>query len=180
MEIFGGVIAGVQLADRVIMVCGKYAAGVKGAKGEIETLQKELEGTKTVFQNVNEFMAKPDDTTSEKFPELMKIAVDCENELKELEKKLEVLGKRRFKVLSSRSLSWPFERGEVDQIVGRLERKKTSLALALNLLIIKRQYVAKANAAPFLVLIELQGRNRRSCEAEAERGRRRRRTEARH
>jgi hypothetical protein len=140
MEGLGGaasVIAVIQLADRILTLCGNYALSVKDAKKDIDRFTTEVGSLQSVLERVAE-MAKSDAmklyTSRSAVEGLEGIIKGCQSTLLELEVQL---GPRKGHKLMSRfglrALKWPFKSKDVTNIIEALDRHKSTIILALNL-----------------------------------------------
>lgn len=131
------IIAVIQIADRIICLCGTYATAVKDAKKDIERLAVEVEALQKVLKSADE-MADSSQMklcTSDSVLEVLAGSIEqCRSTLSELESQLDP-GKER-KILGRfgrRALKWPFQSKDVKKIVEALSRHKGTIILALNM-----------------------------------------------
>ena len=139
MEVAASIIGVVQLADRVLLLCGNYIQSVRSAKDDIKLVSEEVGTLKSVLERagrmVNDEIMKdyvPDSVRQE----LGTIITSCQLTLKELDSKLDhsqkESGIRKFLHISS-TLKWPFKSKEVEDIVQKLHRHKGTITLTLQL-----------------------------------------------
>ena len=126
----------VQLADRILTLCGSYALAVKDAKTDIERLGTEVESLQSVLKRVSE-VVENDATklyaSQSAMRQMEKIIKSCQSTLVELEDKLDPKkGKKGMSRFGLRAMKWPFKRDEVTNIIDSLNRHKGTVALALN------------------------------------------------
>lgn len=132
----GSVIAVVQLADRVLALCGKYALAVKDAKEDIQRLKSEVEALRDVLTSVNKLIG--DNAANSKASEsaLMTLAGSvpkCGAELDELMIRLDPSkGRKVMNHFGLRALKWPFMSKDVTKIIEALDRHKGTITLSLN------------------------------------------------
>ena len=131
------IIAVIQVADRILTLCGNYALAVKDAKKDIERLMTEVASLDNVLKRVDG-MAKSDAMnlyiSHSVVKELGGTIRGCRSTLCELEAQLDP-GKRH-KLMSHfgiRALKWPFKSKDVINIIETLNRHKCTIILALNL-----------------------------------------------
>ena len=139
MEALGGVasaFAVVQIADRVLTLCGSYVIEVKEAQKEVKRIQDELFNLKIVLERIDKLTSSNSSSpnpTLHANPELYRIISSCKELLHDVETKLESgirpATMRRF---GKRALKWPFKSKDVTKILDSLDRNKTSLNLILN------------------------------------------------
>ena len=139
MEVAASIIGVVQLADRVLLLCGNYLQSVRSAKDDIEQVSAEVETLKSVLERadrmVNNEIMKEYMSDSLK-QELDKIITSCQLTLKKLDSKLDhrqkESGIRRLLHVSP-TLKWPFKSKEVMTIIQELDRHKGTITLTLQL-----------------------------------------------
>jgi hypothetical protein len=140
MEGLGGaasVIAVIQLADRILTLCGTYALSVKDAKRDIDRFTAEVGSLQSVLERVAE-MAKSDMmklyTSHSAVEGLEGIIEGCQSTLSELEAQLDPRkGHKLMSRFGFRALKWPFKSKDVTNIIKALDRHKSTIILALNL-----------------------------------------------
>ncbi|KAJ9302280.1 hypothetical protein DTO271G3_1146 [Paecilomyces variotii] len=147
MEALGSaasVIAVIQVTGSVIKICWGYIGEAKDAKEDIQYLVKVIEDFQTVLEKMHSLL---DVQNGQKIPvtqALSRTISECRRDLEKLGKKLDAgrpkekndENRKRDKViryLGWRSIKWPFERKEVEKIVGRIERYKRVFLAALQL-----------------------------------------------
>lgn len=124
------VIAVVQLADRVLTLCGNYVAAVKDARKDIERLRTEVTSLQRVLQKVDPIVENKTRTLHSPHPvveELGEVIKGCQTTLLELESELD-LGKHKLR----RVLKWPLRSKKVASVIETLDRHKSTLILALS------------------------------------------------
>ena len=130
------VVALVQLTDRIVTLCGKYASGIKNAPADIQGLSNEVTALRSVLKRVDELnnsSAGSVHTSISDTHELEKRIKDCETILSEIERKLNP-GQRQSMIrrLGRRTLKWPFEAEEVAKLMHSLESHKSALLIILH------------------------------------------------
>jgi len=126
------VIAVIQLADRILAICGKYATAVKDAKKDVEHLSQEVKSVTEVLKKLDELLSGPNGAKLSASQELRKALTDCVSELEALEDRLGLgNGRKIMRRFGLRALKWPFEREEVEKVIKNLERCKQLFTLAL-------------------------------------------------
>ncbi|KAJ5991396.1 WD40 repeat-like protein [Penicillium canescens] len=126
------VIAVVQLTGSLVKLCGGYIQEVRNAREEILTLQRAIFGLQDSLQalqnNLQENKAKCPSTSSR----LPSDITACLSDLQALEARLDRgKGKALMRKMGLRALKWPLERTEVEGLIRRLERYKSSFLLSL-------------------------------------------------
>jgi hypothetical protein len=134
MEVLGGVasiIAVIQISEQVLELCGKYASGVLHAREEIGYLTKEVKAVQCVLKELNDVIERDGkDSKAAMFDEPVK---ECAAVLSDLRVSLnQGMGRRKMRKLGHRALAWPFKSGDVEKEIKKLERQKTTIALALS------------------------------------------------
>lgn len=130
----GTILAVIQLTGSVAKICGKYITGVKGATGEIESLQHELEGLKGVLQRLDELLKGPHGPVLRASQDLAKNIDHCHARLAALKEHIEPSDKRKFMTkLGLRALKWPLKRDEVERTTKELDRDKSLFLTALQI-----------------------------------------------
>src|SRR5437667_7137257 len=116
------IIAVIQVADRVLCLCGKYASAVKDAKEDIRRLTSEIEALRKVLKSADEMgnSSAMKLYTSESMLEVLAGSIkECRSTLSDLETRLDP-GKERKKIMSRfglRALKWPFSSKDVINII---------------------------------------------------------------
>lgn len=116
------VIAVVQVAERVLTLCGKYALAVKDAKDDIGRLTREVEALHTVFKSVDE-MIKDGIRTTLTLEPLLEALVSptgkCGADLEDLAIRLDTgKGRKLMSPLGLRAFKWPFKSKDITKIIG--------------------------------------------------------------
>ncbi|KAH8588534.1 vegetative incompatibility protein HET-E-1 [Bisporella sp. PMI_857] len=125
------IIAVIDLSAKVASICFQYSREVAGAKNEILSLQAELSGLQDVLEKLKHLLEQPDSAKLSALPEINHALDAAENQLKELDKKLDIEKSRNpLKRYGLRALKWPFESNDVRKIIDRLERFKSTISLA--------------------------------------------------
>jgi hypothetical protein len=131
------VIAVIQLADRVLTLCGKYVSAVKDAKKDIERLSTEVGSLQRVLQRVDLIIGNKTLTLHSPRPvveELEEVIKGCQTTLLELKSRLDLgKGNKPNSRFWLRALEWPFQSKDVANIIETLDRHKSTLLLALSL-----------------------------------------------
>jgi hypothetical protein len=126
------VIAVIDLAAKTASLCFQYSRDVAGAKKEITELQTELFDLQNVLEKVKRLLDQPDSAKLLAFSESKHAFDNCKDELKELNRRLNVSTTRKsLSRLGLRALKWPLESKEVEKAVNHLERYKNTISLVL-------------------------------------------------
>jgi hypothetical protein len=127
-----GIIAVIQLSERVLSYCRRFIGKISGAKREEAQIIATIAGLKGYFEFLQGFVV--DDGNSARLPQLNSIcreegALDiCAGLLKDIESKLQP--ERDYnRVL--KKLAWPSQRKEIEEALEVIERQKTLIMLAL-------------------------------------------------
>ena len=126
------VIAVIDLSAKVALGCLTYSHAVKNAAKDIDRLQSEVNSLKEVLENVKQLLGTSDGARLSASPQLTKDIDGCRSELTTLDQRLNPTKSRKaMSRFGIRALKWPFESKAVYEIIGRLERLKGSISLAL-------------------------------------------------
>ena len=143
MEVAASIIGVVQLADRVLSLCGNYLQSVRSAKDDINRVSAEVGTLKSVLERADQMVN--DEIMKDYMPdslrqELGTIITSCQLTLEDLESKLESKLDHNQKGSSIRgllhvssTLKWPFKSKEVMNIIQELDRHKGTITLTLQL-----------------------------------------------
>ncbi|KAL4961614.1 WD40-repeat-containing domain protein [Aspergillus stella-maris] len=132
LSLAASVIAVIQLTGSLVKLCGGYIQEVRNAPEEILTLQRAITGLQNILKDlhnnlqVNNANALP---TSSRLPSDINA---CLSDLQALEAKLDAeQGKTLMRKMGLRALKWPLKRTEVEGLMQKLERYKSSFLLSL-------------------------------------------------
>jgi hypothetical protein len=132
------VVAVIQLTVTVWSLCSDYLKQAKNAKKDIQRLQGELVGLETVLDGAHSLLKGPNSDklrVSQKFSnELRKCSLQLHNLKAKLENKPDT--RKRDKIIHSwrfRSLKWPFESKDIDNIVRDIFKFRETLSTSLNI-----------------------------------------------
>ena len=126
------VVAIIDISAKITSLCYQYFVAVKGAKIEIERLQKKVADIERVLKNIKKLLDGPHKARLPTTHNLFESLEQCSKELKHLEEELEP-GKTR-KVMSRvglRALKWPFTSKKVEMIISSMEGYEHTFTLAL-------------------------------------------------
>jgi hypothetical protein len=128
------VIAVVELSAKVVSVCVEYSRAIKNATKDIDLLLNELKSLQDVLEKVKQLLDGPNGSRLSASQSLRNGLDSSGSELKTLDQKLEPsISRKRMSRIGLRALKWPFETEEVNKVLGRLERCKQAISLALQL-----------------------------------------------
>lgn len=131
------IIAVIQIADRILCLCGTYATAVKDAKKDIERLAGEVEALQKALKSADEMAHSSPmklDTSGSVSEVLAGSIEQCRSALGELESQLDPGEKRKIvSRFGIRALKWPFKSKDVTKIIDALSRHKGTIILALNM-----------------------------------------------
>ncbi|CAM1512017.1 Fc.00g095300.m01.CDS01, partial [Cosmosporella sp. VM-42] len=137
MEVVGGtasVIAVVDIAAKVIVLCSNYLTAVSKARYEISRLQEQVKCLQTILQDAAHLLETPDGrllSTSRKLDDALK---KCRYELDEVHDKLEPgTARKTMRRVGFRALKWPFKKGDVEAIVASLISHRDTIATGLQI-----------------------------------------------
>lgn len=127
------VIALVEISVKVLSLTVEYSTQVKSAKDDIARFCLELEAFIKVLRSLRELAQNPEATKLVTFKSLAESIQQCKLDLEQLLKKLEPgKGRKAMSRYGVRALKWPFERKELHDLIGILERYKSTFIAALN------------------------------------------------
>jgi prefoldin subunit 5 len=123
------IISIIELTATIASICLEYSRAVKNAQKNINRLSDELTNLQKIVESVEQLLDRPE---SAKLLASRKSSVDeCLEQLKTLHQKLEPGKRRQFLgKIGLRELKWPFDSKEVEEIISRLERYKSTIFLA--------------------------------------------------
>lgn len=136
------VIAVIQLTGSLVKICGGYIQEVKDARDEIFNLQRAIAGLQGTLEDLQKLLQSNDGKALPTSSRLGRNIADCLCDLRALEAKLDLgKGKKIWRKLGLRALTWPLKRTEVEGITQNLERYKSSLLFSLQ---VDQTYVDRA------------------------------------
>lgn len=122
----------VEISARVLSLTVEYSTQVKNAKEDIARFRLELEAFIKVLRSLKE-LAQTEATQLITFKSLAESIKQCELDLERSQKKLEPgRGRKAMSRYGVRALKWPFESRELHNLIGNLERYKSTFSTALN------------------------------------------------
>jgi hypothetical protein len=125
------IIGIVELTAKLASVCLEYSRAVKNANKDINRLYIELKNLQNVVESVKQLLDRPESAKLSAARESFTSLNECLVQLRNLQKKLEPRKRHQFLgKIGLRELKWPFDSKEVDEIVLRLERYKSTISLA--------------------------------------------------
>ena len=132
------VIAVIDLSNKVVSLCYKYAKAVKDARFDIERLQTQLEQLIIVLEDAQKLLKDRNRGRLETSQRLGEALSKCGTQLEDVRKKLEgktpIRKKDKMKAwFSSDALKWPFESKDVDHTVQNLTEVRNALSAALQI-----------------------------------------------
>ncbi|KAF2190141.1 vegetative incompatibility protein HET-E-1 [Zopfia rhizophila CBS 207.26] len=126
------IIAVVDIAAKVALLCFQYSLAVKDAKRDIVRLQKKVTDIQNVLEEVQKLLEKQDKSqlsTTRKFQNPLK---ECHQQLEELQAQLTPgRGHKVMRRVGFRALKWPFTSKQVEKMVVSLEQYEQTFSLAL-------------------------------------------------
>jgi hypothetical protein len=127
-----GVAGLVELAAKIGSVCFQYSTAVKHASGDIQRLQKEVNGLQGLLEHVKQLFDGPN-AIKLTATQSMKDGIEtCESTLQALNQELSPSKTRTFiSRLNTRALKWPLQSAEVDKFLRRLDGCRQSISVAL-------------------------------------------------
>jgi uncharacterized protein YaaN involved in tellurite resistance len=132
LEEAANVIAVIELSAKVASACLEYSHAVKNAAKDVDRLQSEVKSLQDVLQNVKQLLDGFNGAKLSASLGLSKEIDGCRSELSALDQRLNPRKSRKAMSRGGiRALKWPFESKAVYDIIDRLERRKQSISLAL-------------------------------------------------
>ncbi|KAL4975136.1 hypothetical protein BDW66DRAFT_160755 [Aspergillus desertorum] len=126
------VIAVIQLTASLVELCGGYIQQVKHARDESLALQRAITSLQETLQDLHNLMQSNDRKALPTSSRLVSNITDCLSDLQALEKRLDPgKQKRLMSRVGWRALMWPLRRAEVEDVIQKLERYKSSFLLSL-------------------------------------------------
>ncbi|KAL4978203.1 hypothetical protein BDW66DRAFT_130506 [Aspergillus desertorum] len=132
LSLAAGVIAVIQLTGSLVELCGGYIQQVKHARDDILTLQRANTSLQGTIQDLHNLVQTNDRKALPTSSRLVSNITDCLSDLRALETRLDP-GKRKrlMSKVGWRALMWPLKRTEVEDVIQKLERYKSSFLLSL-------------------------------------------------
>ena len=121
MEVAASVIAIVQISGKIASLLKTYIEGVRDAQEDIKRLYASIKGLEAITAKITP--SKDGDNS----PTVASIVEELQNLQKKLDKHLPIADPRARRW--AKKLMWPFQKADVDKIVGNIERGKTTLIL---------------------------------------------------
>ncbi|KAJ5119729.1 WD40-repeat-containing domain protein [Penicillium atrosanguineum] len=126
------VIAVIQLTGSLVKLCGGYIREVKDARDQILRLQYAFAGLQGTLQDLYKFLQSTDGSALPTSSRLVRNITDCLTDLCLLEARLDLGGgKKMMRKMGLRALKWPLKCAEVEGIIQKMERYKSSFLLSL-------------------------------------------------
>jgi hypothetical protein len=126
------VIAVIDISAKIVSLCFQYSVAVKGAKDDIERVQRKLSDITHILEQIKQLLDSQDKARLLTTQGLFSSLAQCLAELEGLQVELGP-GKTRKTMsrIGFRALKWPFTNKQVDKIVSNLEGYEHAFALAL-------------------------------------------------
>ncbi|CAH0050233.1 unnamed protein product [Clonostachys solani] len=128
-EVFGLAVNVATVIDLFIKVgvqCSEYCAGVKAAPRDVRSILNEADRLGLTLGEVKRLLDGPNGPKVEASQNIRSCVEDCRLHLKLIVAKLQ-------QGLEVRGLKWPFKKGEVADIITKMERCRTSISLDLQI-----------------------------------------------
>lgn len=128
------VIALIQLAGRIVKICGDYIQEVKNARAEILEVQQAVTDLAGVLRELHVLLQGPNGPSLSSSQTLDVPITNCSSTLTALEltiglrKRNSMMRRLRFQ-----ALAWPLKRIEVEKIISKIERYKSTFTLSLQI-----------------------------------------------
>lgn len=126
------VVAVTQLTGSLVTICGGYIQEVTDAREQIINLQRSVTGLQGTIQDLQIFLQKNDENALPTSSQLIGNVIDCLFNLRALEAKIDPgKGKKLMRKVGLRAWRWPLKRKEVENVIQKLEKYKSSFLLSL-------------------------------------------------
>ncbi|KAI9754954.1 MAG: hypothetical protein M4579_004490 [Chaenotheca gracillima] len=132
LSITASVAAVIQLTQTISLLCQRYYLDVKDARKDIQCVIDQLTSLSDVLTNLEDLVDSPSGArlaVSQLLNGTSGPLHQCYSELDKLRQKLDASGGKWTSL--KRSVSWPFEKKQVADVVAVIERHKSNLGLAL-------------------------------------------------
>lgn len=127
------IIALVEISIKVLSLTVEYSTQVKSAQEDIARFRLELDAFIKVLRSLHELIQNPEAAKLVTLKSIAESTQQCGVDLENLQKKLEPSkGRKAMSRYGVRALKWPFERKELHNHIGTLERYKSTFSAALN------------------------------------------------
>lgn len=134
MDAAASVIAVVQITERVLTLCYKYAKAVKHGPGHIKRLQEELQSLYSILEGAKPLLEGPHKEKLATSQLLKDSLAGCRTEIDSLKAKLSTKsGGMHRHPLNRRRLKWPLESREVDKTILALHKHRDNLNTSLTI-----------------------------------------------
>ncbi|CAG7929021.1 unnamed protein product [Penicillium olsonii] len=125
-------IAIIELTGSLLKICGSYIREVNDARDEILTLQQTIAGLQGTLQDMHELLQSTNGKSLPTSSRLVSTITDCLADLHALQKGLDPgTGKKMMRKMGLRALKWPLKHAEMESIIQKVERHKSSFLLSL-------------------------------------------------
>lgn len=132
LSVAAGIIAVVDISVKVGTLCSTYYKKASKAREEISKVRKEVEELAGVLDDLKDLLRGQRAESLATTGKLRDAIEGARKQLVELEKKLsDGIAEKEMSRLGLRSLKWPFQAGEVERVLGDLEKCKQTLSFAL-------------------------------------------------
>jgi len=133
-----GVVAFIQLTDRVIHLAKYFIEAIRDCPRDIRTILVEVSSLKAVLENLD-FLLKTDSGPEPQMLEQLHrngLMAECKNSLAKLERLLpsdiKTVNGRRQKIMTAvEHLKWPLRENTARKLIDEISRYKASIAFAL-------------------------------------------------
>ena len=132
MDLAAGIIAVVQLSDRVITLCSRFIGKVRGAEREVAQMIVTITALKGFLEFLNKFIK--DDDNAFRLPQLYSICQPegpldlCTSLLNDMESKMQP--KRDYNGIL-KAITWPWKWKDIGEALDVIEKQKTLMTLAM-------------------------------------------------
>lgn len=137
------VLALIEISLKVVSVCADYYSNVQNAKNDIDRVRLEIEAFLDVLRSLHKLAQNPKNADIFASKSLSDSIEQCRLDLQKLQSKLDLgKGRKTMSRLGIRALKWPFESKDIQQVMGALERYKSTFSLNLS---VNQTYVSCSN-----------------------------------
>lgn len=131
VAIAANLVALIELAAKITVLCVKYSTAVKNANKDILRLQREVNSLEQVLEHAHQLCNGPDGAKLSTSKEILVSSKDCLSELQNLHRKIKPAKRSRIvSTLRLDELKWPLDSKQVDKVILLFERYKSTISLA--------------------------------------------------
>lgn len=139
-----GISTLVDLSAGLVGLCLDYSRKVKNAKEDVDRLYREIQELNATSQRLSQLLGGRDGAGLPATRDLSHVIEESNFKLRELEQQLRPSTTRKLMCrYGVRALKWPFQSGEIDNIIQKLARNRETIVAAMQ---VDQMYVVCAFA----------------------------------